>query len=83
MNKIKLLIILIFPIVFLCGCNYNPIDLDYYYDKAICNYDGDKFELKIDSWNDYEGEQIQILSNGNVYLISANHCYLVSKGDEK
>lgn len=75
----KKLFILIIPILLLCGCNYNLIDTEYEFNKAICNYDGDKFELKIDKWTDYDGEQLQIITNDKVYLVSANHCYLVKE----
>lgn len=73
--------ILILGILLLCltGCNKQIFDLDYEFDEIICNYDGDKFELKIDKWNDYEGEQIQVISGGKTYLVSSNKCYLVKK----
>ena len=47
--------------------------------EIICNYDGNKFELKIDKWTDYEGEQIQVKSNGKTYLLSANKCYMIGE----
>lgn len=73
--------ILILGTLLLCltGCNKQIFDLDYEFDEIICNYDGDKFELKIDKWNDYEGEQIQVISGGKTYLVSSNKCYLVKK----
>jgi len=74
----KLLLILI-GLFILTGCNYEIIDTNYGYDKIICNYNGDKFELSIDSWHDYEGEQIQVKSNGKVYLLTANNCYLIEE----
>ena len=65
---------------FLTGCNRQMFDLDYTYDKVVCNYDGDKFTLNIDKWKDYDdGEQIQVKSNGKTYLLSANKCYLVDE----
>lgn len=82
MSKLKamvVIIILAIVVVLLTGCNRQIVDLKYTYDKAICNYDGNEFELKIDKWNDYDGEQLQIISNGKVYLISANKCYLVKE----
>lgn len=82
MNKLKVMvaiIILAIVIVLLTGCNYQIIEFKYTYNKAICNYDGDKFELVIDKWTDYDGEQLQVISNGKVYLISANKCYLVKE----
>lgn len=63
----------------LTGCNKQLIDTDHEFNIAYCNYDGDKFSLKIDKWSDYDGEQIQIKSNKKTYLISANKCYLVKE----
>lgn len=77
MKKIIAICLLAFM---LTGCNYQLVDLHYDYDKIICNYEGDKFELEIDKWTDYEGEQLQIKSNGKTYLVSANKCYMV-KGE--
>ena len=75
----KKLIILLVSIILLCGCNKQIIDLSYSYDKVICNYNGTNFELKIEKWNDYEGEQLQVKSNGKTYLLSANNCYLIGE----
>jgi len=79
MKKVLSVIIVVFVVFMATGCNQQMIDLDYTYNKAYCNYNGDKFELKIDKWNDYEGEQIQIKSDGKTYLLSANNCYLVKE----
>lgn len=76
MKKILLLIV---PVLLITGCNRQVFDFKYTYNKAYCNYNGDKFELNIDKWSDYDGEQIQIMSNGKSYLISANNCYLVEE----
>ena len=73
----KYLLLFIIPLL-LTGCNYKIIDTKYTFDKIICNYDGDKFELKVDSWKDYaDGEQIQIESGGKIYLLSMNKCYMI------
>jgi len=78
---IGMVVAIIFCLLFMTGCNKQIIDLDYTYDKAICNYSGTKFELKIDNWKDYDGEQLQVKSNGKIYLLSANNCYLVKEND--
>ena len=78
--KKKIMVLCLFVLIFLItGCNYQIIEFKYTYNKAICNYDGDKFELVIDKWRDYDGEQLQVISNGKTYLISANKCYLVKE----
>lgn len=75
----KKLLVLSVGILLLTGCNKQILDLDYDYDKAVCNYNGEKFTLEIDKWTDYGGEQLQIKSNGKTYLLSANNCYLISE----
>lgn len=81
MNKRNLLYVMILAalVLFTTGCNKQIFDFKYTYDKIICNYNGDKFELKIDKWNDYDGEQIQVVSDNKTYLLSANNCYLVDE----
>ena len=76
MKKLILCSLFIFIIT---GCNKQIFDFNYTFDTVVCNYNGDKFELKIEKWTDYEGEQLQIKSNDKVYLLSANNCYMVSK----
>lgn len=77
MKKVWILSIIV---LLLCsGCNYDIIDLNYDFDTVVCSYGEDHFELEIDSWTDYDGEQIQVESDGKVYLLSANKCYMISK----
>ena len=77
MNKVKLLVCLIGVFV-LTGCNRQVFDLEYTYDKAICEIGGEYKELKIEKWRDYDGEQIQIKTkDGNVYLVSSFNCTLI------
>jgi hypothetical protein len=74
--KIKILLV-IATVFLLTGCNKTIWDTTYTYKTAYCNYGGEQFELEIRQWNDYGGEQIQVKDyNGDVYLISANNCYL-------
>ena len=60
--------------------NKTVIDLKYKYDKAIITMNNEKIEIEIDSWSDYEGEQIQIIGkNGKVYLVSSFNTILVKE----
>ncbi len=81
-NKKAITILTILGVLFvllLCsGCNKQIIDLDYTYGKAVCTIGNERLELEIDTWNDYDGEQIQIKTkDGETYLLSMNNCYLV------
>ncbi len=50
------------------------LDTKFYYDYAIVQLaNGSVIEGKVDSWRDYEGEQIQVTINGETWLVhSAN-----------
>ena len=54
--------------------NRTLIDTKFYYDYAIIQLaNGSVIEGKVDSWRDYEGEQIQVTINGETWLVhSAN-----------
>jgi hypothetical protein len=64
------------------GCNKALIDTHYAFDYAYVSFpDGRSEKLKIKSWSDYEGEQIQITTNdGLTYLFHAENIVLVSEG---
>lgn len=82
-NYIKLVAITIVGICMLLsltGCNQQIIDLNYTFDKAICNIGNETKIIKIDKWNDYDGEQLQIIDDeGNVYLVSSYNCTLIKE----
>ena len=66
----------------LVGCSaYNKqiIDLNYQFDRAIIQLaNGEVVECKVKSWSDYEGEQIQVVSeDGTIYLTSSYRCDLI------
>ena len=54
--------------------NRTLIDTKFYYDYAIVQLaNGDVIEGKVDSWRDYEGEQLQLTIDGETWLVhSAN-----------
>ena len=52
--------------------------MNYKFTKAITYIGNEKIELNIKKWNDYDGEQIQILTeDGKVYLVSSYNTILV------
>lgn len=60
--------------------NKTAVDLKYNYTKAIIYVNGKEIQLDIDTWSDYEGEQIQIISkDGTVYLVSSFNTILIGE----
>lgn len=72
----KKIILIASLILVLTGCNRTILDTTYTFNKAVCYYGNNEVIYDIDSWTDYEGEQIQIKVDGTTYLISMNQCYL-------
>lgn len=77
----KKLLILSILALGLTGCDMNVdfIDTVWKYDTAITRWpDGSTKVIKIVSWTDYEGEQIQIKGeDGNVYLLNSVNTVLI------
>ena len=60
--------------------NKDAFDFNYTFDKVIVYVGGEKMELDIESWKDYEGEQIQIkAADGKVYLVSSLNTVLIGE----
>ena len=59
---------------FVFNGNRTLIDTKFYYDYAIVQLaDGSIIEGKVDTWRDYDGEQLQLTINGETWLVhSAN-----------
>lgn len=64
--------------------NRQIIDLSNRFDVAIIQLaNGDVVEVKIKSWKDYDGEQIQIVAeDGTVYLTNSFRCDLINSKEE-
>ena len=61
-----------------CG-NKQLFDTTYTFSKAIISLpDGTVVEGKVTSWNDYEGDQIQVVVNGTTYLLHASNVALMT-----
>lgn len=64
-------------ILLMAGRNKQVIDLTYEYSQAqIKMPDGTVIEGKVDSWNDYEGDQLQVKINGTTYLVHSSNVVL-------
>ena len=57
--------------------NRTIIDTKFYYDYAIVHLaNGEVIEGKVDSWRDYEGEQLQLTINGETWLVHSTNVSL-------
>lgn len=89
MKKIRLIIIFLVLVITLVGCNATSCDGCYgnkttfdftkTYEHALVKIKDKWVTLDIKQWNDYEGEQIQLLLNdGTIILTTAYNCILYS-----
>ena len=80
MKKIFAMICAISAMMIFTGCNKQLIDTTYKYDYAIISLaNGEVVEGKVESWNDYEGEQIQEKIDGKTYLVNSVNIDLTSE----
>ena len=81
MKKILAIMLVMIMAVSLVGCgNQQLFDATYTFDYAIIEMpNGEIVEGKVDSWNDYEGEQLQIKINGVTYLTHSENVVMIAK----
>lgn len=64
-------------IMLMTGCNKQVIDLTYSYSWARLKMpDGTIVEGKLNSWDDYEGDQLQVKIDGVTYLVHSSNVVL-------
>ena len=82
-GKFIAVFMIVLSLMGLVGCNYKIIDTKWSYDTAIIKLANDEIvEVNVQSWTDYEGEQIQVIADdGTVYLTSSYRCDLISSPD--
>ena len=78
---VALLLGLTLAVSTLTGCgNQDVWDTVYTFDYAIIELpNGEIVEGEVQSWCDYEGEQLQVKINGVTYLTSSTKCILIAK----
>ena len=78
MKKLLLFFLAVLMMLSLTACNKKIIDTTYTFREAIISLpDGSIIKGKVDSWKDYEGEQIQVVVEGTTYLVHANTLVLI------
>lgn len=80
---VALLLGLTLAVSTLTGCgkgNKDVWDTVYAFDYAIIELpNGEVIEGEVQSWCDYEGEQLQVKINGVTYLTSSTKCILIAE----
>ena len=60
------------------GCNKQILDFNYKYNYAYIQLqNGEVIEGRVETWQDYEGEQLQVKINGITYLTNSYNCTLI------
>ena len=64
-------------IMLMTGCNKQVVDLTYNYSWTQLKMpDGTIVEGKLNSWDDYEGDQLQVKIDGVTYLAHSSNVVL-------
>jgi len=76
--SVLLTIMMLFALV---GCgNQQLFDTTYTFDYAIIGLpNGEVVEGEVESWNDYDGEQLQIVIDGATYLTHSENIVLIAE----
>lgn len=70
-------------LLLLTGCNRQVIDLTYQYDRAVIAMpDGSVVQGTVESWKDYDGDQLQVKIDGVTYLTHAENVVLMAGDTE-
>ena len=76
----KILTVFVFALVsimLMTGCNKQVVDLTYSYSYAQLRMpDGTIVDGKLNSWDDYEGDQLQVKIDGVTYLVHSSNVVL-------
>ena len=78
MKKLVLAAIVLLIALQITACNKQIVDLTYSYEWAIIKMpDGNIVEGRVQSWKDFEGEQLQVTIDGETYLVNSVNMVLM------
>ena len=79
MKKILIALLLAALVLAMTGCNRQIFDTTYTFKKAIIRLqDGTIVTGTIQSWRDYDGEQLQIKIDGVTYLVHSANATMIA-----
>lgn len=77
---LALVALLVVAVLSLSACNKSIIDTTYSFDRAILELaDGSIVTGKVQTWKDYEGDQLQVKIDGVTYLVHSMDATLISE----
>ena len=80
MKKFICLAAAVIGVISMTGCNRQIFDTTYSFERAIIELpNGEIIDGKIQSWKDYDGEQLQIKIDGKTYLVSSMNAVMISE----
>lgn len=80
MKKCILIAVLAIMILCMTGCNRQVFDTTWKFDRAIISMpDGSIIDGEVQSWRDYDGDQIQVKVNDATYLVHSNNIVLIAE----
>ena len=84
MKKIYTIILTLALMATMTACgNMQILDTTFTFDKAIVSLpNGEIVEGKVDSWRDYDGDQIQVVIDGTTYLVHSNNIALIANKEK-
>lgn len=80
----KALFAIMSSVVLLTGCigNHEYLDFKRQFDYVIIKLpNGEVVEGDLESWTNYEGEQLQVKVGGKTYIVSSFNCVLIRYAD--
>ena len=79
MRKIISLLLILSIAVCIAGCNRTIFDTVYHFDRAVVLLpNGETICGDVDTWCDYDGDQLQIVIDGTVYLVHSSNAVLIA-----
>lgn len=80
---IVMTLLLVMALTLLSSCNYQMLDTNYTFDRAIIEIGGQAIEVEVKAWRDYENsDQVQIVAtDGTVYLTHTSRCVLITDSE--
>ena len=79
--KIKIAVLCIALCTMLTGCNLQPVDTTWSYERAFIKLpNGECVEGKVESWKDFENsDQLQVKVNDKTYLTHSTNVVMISE----